>query len=147
MLAKKQKSVLMHIFIPILSIAFAAVSWLTNFGWLRAYLTVYAFPFLHAGVFLAVNVFVSFYAERCPKLTKLNSFYVLTYLLTHILLPDFGDDAVGYFFFGVVQCGSFHELFAVLAALSFISHNIICVIQIVMMLNERIKEKRAAHKE
>ncbi len=147
MLASKPKSVLTYIFISLFSIALAAVSWLTNFGWLRAYLAVYAVPFLHAGVFFAVNVFVSFYVKTCPKIRKLNAFYVLTYILTHVLLPDFGDDAAGYFFFGAVRCGSFHELLSVLSALSFILHNVLCVIQIVMMLNERIKEKRAAHNE
>lgn len=137
---------LQSVLVSVLAIVLAAVSWITNFGWLRACLTLFVVPFFHAAVFVGINVFVSFYVGRCPKLLIFNKLYILTYLLTNILLPDFGDGAEAYFFFGAVECGLFCELLIVLAAILFVLHSVLCVIQIVMILNEKIKAKRAARK-
>ena len=138
----KQKRVFFYILISVLSVSFSAVTWIANFGWLRAYLMVNTVPFAHAAVFAATNIFASFYIEKCKHLRIVNLLFVATYLLTNLFLPDFGDGASGYFFFGLIKDGRFVTAASVFSVILFAVHLILFAVQTVMMINCFIKEKR-----
>lgn len=43
--------------ICVLCMVIAAVSWITNFGWVRFFMTLVTIPFIHAIVFFSINFF------------------------------------------------------------------------------------------
>lgn len=144
---KNQNRVFLIVLVSVVSIMLSALAWLTNFGWLRAYLFVKGIPFIHATVFLAINVFSAFFYEKCHKIGKVNLIFTITYLLVNILLPDYGDGASGYFFFGFVKDGSFLTAAMIISIVLLAVHIALLAVQIIMMVNVRIKEKRRLRKE
>ena len=128
-LQNKKKTVLTSL----CCIFIAAASWVLNIGWLRFAMTLLLVPFIHAALFVTVNIVVSKYAENSPKLKITNLFFVITYLLAYVLYPDIANNDVYYFFFGLVKNPAVVGVVQKIAGVILILHVILFVVQFVLI--------------
>ncbi len=87
----------------LLCLVIMGASWILNMGWLRVFLTLAAFPIIHAVVFIIINgkaITKQAYSVRLRIYTGLS---FLTSVLSHVLFPDGGDEGGMYVFFGLIQ--------------------------------------------
>lgn len=123
---------------PVLCVAAAAVSWLTNFGWIRLIMTLMAIPFLHAIAFFLVNIFAASQIEKSRTLKIFTMLSYVTYLCGYLFLPDGGDVGSAYVFFGLLHNDfmiGFGETISVIGLFG-------NVVFLVLQLIESIKTKR-----
>ncbi len=121
----KRKMVLLSL----LSILIVAVSWLTNFGFLRLFCTTMLIPFAHAIIVFAICVVASNYSFS-KKVRLYNMLFDLTYVLSNVFFPD-ADELSGRIFFGLIENGFMCSLGEVLSIVALIIHIILLVVQIV----------------
>ena len=121
-------------------IILVGVSWVTNIGWIR--LIFFPVTVVHAVIFFLANYFYCSYAKASSKMRLVNLGVYTTYLLTNILMPDFGDtpDSIRVMF-GLLDARNLSGLFTFLAAMFFLVHLVLVIIQVVYTVRERRKKK------
>lgn len=120
------------IFSSLITIFIAAVSWLTNLGYLRFFMTVCLIPFVHAIIIFFTNVSMVPYFEKYKSVRILNILFCVTYLLTYILFPDNNGIDQYFFMFGRVQSNSLAYVAQIIATVSFFCHMALFVSQLVL---------------
>lgn len=116
-----------------ISLFVAALSWVLNIGWLRIIMTFLLAPFIHAIVFFAINFSVAKYVSQSPKIKKLNLFFIITYLLLYIFLPDGGDVGGLYLFFGLIHNDTLAYVGEFISSLAFVAHVVFLIMQVIEM--------------
>ena len=134
----KGKGAKKYILFNFASVLVVAASWVLNFGWLRFFLTILLIPILHGLIYFVFNFYAFAYLEQSSKMKRYNMLFILTYLLTYLLLPDGGDVGEMYFFFGLIHNQILSGITYALSRVAFIAHIVFFVLQIV----ERIKIKK-----
>ena len=121
-------------------IILAGVSWVTNIGWIR--LIFFPVTVVHAVIFFFVNYFYCSYAKAFSKIRWVNFGVYATYLLINILMPDGGDtpDSIRVVF-GLLDARNWSGLFTFLAAMFFLVHLVLVIIQVIYTVRERRKDK------
>lgn len=124
----------MVILLCVLSIVIAAVSWMANFGWIRFIMTFLLIPFIHAIIFFLTNLFVSSYVDKSRKLKMLNLFFIVTYLMFYIFLPDGGDIGGLYFFFGLIHNDTLLSIAEFILSIALPGHVVLFILQIIQVI-------------
>ena len=121
-----------------------AVSWIFNMGWIRFFLTIVSAPLIHAIVFFLVNMFVAGYMGKSRFVVKLNSLFMITYILFYLLYPDGSDTGEMYFFFGLIHSNALSSIANILSTWIFTAHIILIVLQLVAVAKTKdsTKEKQ-----
>lgn len=114
----------------LLSIVVAAASWILNFGWMRFFMTLLALPFLHGVGYFLANMFFAKYVDQSPEISKMNFWFIATYLLAYLFFPDGGDIGEAYFFFGLIQSDALFSIAYYVSVLAMIGHVVLFVMQI-----------------
>ena len=122
------------IFASLVTISVAAVSWFTNMGYLRFFMTVCLIPAIHGLIVFFMNVNMAPYIEKHKSITILNILFCVTYLLSYILFPDNNGIDQSFFMFGRIQNNSLAEVAQIAATVSFFCHIALFVSQIVLAL-------------
>ncbi len=117
--------------LSIILILIVAVSWVINMGWFRFIMTILFVPFMHSIAFFLMNLYSAKYFDKSQKIKKLNLFYILTFLIFNIFMPDAADDGVSYFFFGLIHGSALSDIAYFIAIIAAISHVVLFVMQIV----------------
>lgn len=120
------------------AIVIAAISWVFNFGWIRFFMTFLLIPVIHGIVFFSLNVLFAKYADKSPKMSKLNLLFIITYILVYVLMPDGADTGEMYFFFGLIHNNILSGIANFISGISFIAHIVLLIMQIVEI--RRIKK-------
>ncbi len=120
-----------NILMSLLYIAIVLASWFLNMGWLRFFMTILFIPFIHAAVFFMTNFFVDKYSDQSTKIKKLNLFFVITYLIAYLSMPDGGDVGGMYFFFGLIHSDTLSGLANFISSIAVIGHIVLFIMQIV----------------
>ena len=115
----------------LISIAVAAASWVFNMGWIRFFMTFLLIPIVHAIVFLLSNLSFAKYTGKSSVMEKLNAFFIITYLISYLLMPDAGDIGEMYFFFGLIQSDNLSNIAFFVSNIAFICHIVLFVLQII----------------
>ena len=123
----KRKTILMSL----LYILIVLVSWFLNMGWIRFFMTFLLIPFIHAIVFFLTNFFATKYFDKSPKIRKLNLWFIISYLITYLLMPDGGDIGGMYFFFGLIHSDILSGVANFISSVAGIAHIVLFVLQIV----------------
>ncbi len=123
----KKKTILMSL----LYILIVIVSWFLNMGWIRFFMTFLLIPFVHAVVFFLTNFFATKYFDKSPKIRKLNFWFIISYLITYLLMPDGGDYGGMYFFFGLIHSDTLAGIANFVSSVAGIAHIVLFVLQIV----------------
>ena len=118
------------IILSIVYIFIAAVSWVFNMGWIRFVLTILFVPVIHAIAFLTSNLYSAKYFEKSRNIKTLNLFFVITYLMVYLLLPDGGDFGGLYFFFGLIRNDILTDIASYVSSLAFTAHLVLFILQI-----------------
>lgn len=129
-----------------LCILIVAISWITNMGWIRFFLTFLMVPVIHALVFFWTNYFSAKYCEIVPNLKKLTWFFMLTYLLPYLLTPDGGDIGGIYFFFGLVKNDTLANIANYIAGIA-LSFHIALFVVMIMEIRKGKKAKNTVNTE
>ncbi len=108
-----------------------ALSWVFNMGWFRFFLTIVSAPLIHGIVFFLVNMFVAGYMDKSRGVEKLNSLFMITYILFYLLFPDGSDTGEMYFFFGLIHSDALSSIANTLSAWIFTAHIILIVLQLI----------------
>lgn len=119
----------------------AAASWLLNFGWLRFFLTLFLVPFTHGIAFLLTNVLLVRHFDDSRNLRIMNLFFILSYMLAYVFLPDGGDIGEMYFFFGLIESNFWSDVAFYVAGTALGAHLLLFILQIVEVCQIK-KEKR-----
>ncbi|MBE7011992.1 MAG: hypothetical protein E7415_04900 [Ruminococcaceae bacterium] len=114
----------------VISIIIAAASWVLNFGWLRFFMTFLLIPVIHGIVFFSLSIFFAVYVDKSPKMLKFNVFFIITYLLSYVFMPDGADRGEMYFFFGLIHNDSLSSIAFYISGISFIVHIVLFFMQI-----------------
>ena len=123
----------------------AAVSWVLNIGWLRFAMTLLLVPFIHAALFVTVNVVAANYGEVSPKLKIANILFIVTYLVAYILYPDVANsEGVYYFFFGIIKNPAANTFVQKIADCAVILHVVLFVVQLVFVGLAKSTDEAAA---
>lgn len=125
--------------ICVLCMVIAAVSWITNFGWVRFFMTLVTIPFIHAIVFFSINFFAVTQIKKSHMLKVLTLLSFVTYLCGYIFLPDGGDVGPMYVFFGLLHNDSMYGLCSAISWTGFAGNVVFMVLQMI----EAIKIRRA----
>lgn len=136
------------VILSIVYIFIAAISWVFNMGWLRFFLTIIFVPVIHAIAFLTVNLYSAKYFETSRNIKTLNLFFVITYLMLYLLLPDGGDYGGLYFFFGLIRDDVLAVIASCVSSLAFTAHAILLIMQLleIRRINKSIKQKEGIQK-
>ena len=118
------------IILSISLILLVAALWIFNMGWFRVILTWMLVPVIHAVVFFFINLNSAKYFENSKKLKLLNIFFILTYVMSYLLFPDFGDVGGMYFFFGMVRSDALSNIAFLSSVILFIVHIVLLFMQI-----------------
>ncbi len=119
------------IILSFVSVVIAAVSWVMNFGWMRFFLTFLLIPMIHGIVYFLVNLYYSKYVDKTPKMLKLNMFFIITYLIAYLFMPDGADYGEMYFFFGLIQSNTLSNIANFISSFAVIGHIVLLIMQIV----------------
>ena len=141
--AKKYKA--FNLPVSMLAILLAAGSWVFNIGWGRFVMTLMLLPFIHAGAFFITNVLLAPYIIKDRTLKRINIFFMITYLIPYIFLPDARDVGGTYFFFGLIRNDTLEEFAWTLSGISFAAHIVLFVLQMVQVAG--IKKSRSVPEE
>ncbi len=118
----KRFNVIAYTFISILCVAIAAVSWIFNMGWLRLILTLVAFPFVHAVLFVVIIAKSSAKVSLSVNLKKYIILSHITYIASYLLLPDGGDYGEMSFFFALIESNIVGSVAMFIALACFAAH-------------------------
>lgn len=124
--------------ICVLCVVIAAVSWITNFGWVRFFMTLVAIPFIHAIVFFSIHLFAVTQIEKSRMLKVFTLLSFVTYLCGYIFLPDGGDVGPMYAFFGLLHNDFIIGLCSSISGIGFVGNIVFMVFQTI----ETIKLRR-----
>lgn len=116
-----------------LSIIIATASWVFNFGWLRFIMTIMLIPVIHGIVFFVANLIFGAYVDQSPKMKRLNIFFVITYIVYYVLIPDGGDYGVMYSFFGLIHSNTVSGVSYSISTIASLCHGVLFVMQIVQV--------------
>ena len=89
--------------ITIFTVVIMFLSWLFNIGWFRIILMWIPIPLLHTIFFMLINFKASAKVLSFKNLEKYMIYSCVTFLLSYLLFPDFGDIGGAYFFFGLIK--------------------------------------------
>lgn len=108
-----------------------AASWIFNIGWYRLILTLFAFPIVHYVLFAIVNgkALLKLFVSKKLKIYTLLSY--TTYIISYLSFPDGGDYGPMYVFFGLIDNNDIAKMASVLCVISFISHIIVSIFQLI----------------
>ncbi len=84
----------------------AAVSWIMNMGWLRVFLTWIPIPLIYSIFFIIASRRAARFITLNDADKKMRSLMIsshITYLLSFLFFPDFGDTGSPYVFFGLIH--------------------------------------------
>ncbi len=124
----------------ILSILIVLVSWITNMGWLRFILTWCAVPLIHGAIFLATNLFAASCLKQTKKLKIINWWFMATYIIFYVFLPDF-DDVSSYFFFRLIrQNDILEEIAFCISSIALVAHCILWLVELITI--RRLKKQQ-----
>ena len=115
------------------AIVIAAISWILNMGWIRFFMTFLGIPFIHGIVFFLANMFFAKYTDRSRGMSALNLWFVISYLVVYLLLPDGGDYGEAYFFFGLIQSDALSGVAGLISNAAIVAHIVLFVLQIISM--------------
>lgn len=119
------------ILISICYILVVLASWFLNMGWIRFFMTFLLIPFIHAVVFFLTNFFVTKYFDKSTKIKKLNIWFIISYLIAYLLMPDGGDIGGMYFFFGLIHNDTLSGIANSISSIAVIVHIVMFIMQIV----------------
>ena len=134
--SNKKKTILISIF----SIILAAVSWITNMGWIRFIMTLMMIPFIHAIIFFITDLYIASYIDKYWNIKLLNLLFYITYLLLYIFLPDGGDVGELYFFFGLIHSNVLSYIAQAISGIAFLVHIVLLILQIIQVAKIKKKE-------
>lgn len=135
---KQDRGIRKNIFVTLLCIAIAAISWILNMGWLRLSMTFLLIPFFHAIIFFLVNIFSLDCVQKSKKSKSIYIMLCITYLLPYLLLPDFGDTNEGYLFFGLIHVhGDIPVVFGAAAWIAALAHIVLLILQTAKIIKMR----------
>lgn len=117
----------------------AGVSWITNLGWFRIYITILAIPFIHTVAFFFVNYFSAARIDNSPWLRRLTPASYITYLAGYLLFPDVADVGGMYMFFGFIRNDAIAALCGWLAVAAFVANVIITVCQLILTIRTAMR--------
>jgi len=113
----------------LLSMLLVAFSWIMNFGWYRLFGTITLIPFVHAVIVYAVFIVAVNYVD-CKKIRLQNNLFLITYLMSNILLSDVNEvDSI--MFFGLIHNEILCNIGNIIAVISLIIHIILIILQFV----------------
>lgn len=135
----KKRRIFISIFMSLLSIFIAAISWLLNMGWVRMIMTLLLIPFIHALIFFFTNLFMTYYEDKNKSTKLLNLLFILTYLLLYIFLPDGADTGEMYFFFGLIHSNSLSGIAQCVSRMAFLGHIVLFILQIIQAIRTKKK--------
>ncbi len=121
------------IIVSIVSIVIGGVSWFFNMGWIRFYMTLLLAPVIHSVIFFYMNLSAAKYFNKSKKIKRLNLFFIVTFLISHILAPDspIGNDGGLVSLFGLINNAAFNGFAIFISMAAFIGHIVMLVMQIV----------------
>ena len=122
----KKRTILMSIFYILLVI----VSWFLNMGWIRFFMTFLLIPFIHAVVFFLTNFFATKYFDKSTKIRNLNIWFIISYLIAYLLMPDGGDYGGMYFFFGLIHNDTLSSVANFISSIAGLGHIVMFIMQI-----------------
>ncbi len=122
----KKKTILMSLFCIIIVMA----SWFFNMGWLRFFMTIILIPFVHAVVFFLTNFFAAKYFDKSTKIKKLNLWFIVSYIIAYLLMPDGGDIGEMYFFFGLIHSNKLSGMADSLSFAAFVGNIVFFAMQV-----------------
>ncbi|MBQ8541675.1 MAG: hypothetical protein IJ435_09420 [Clostridia bacterium] len=135
------------IILTLISLFIAALSWVLNIGWLRVIMTFMLVPFIHAIVFFVVNFSAAKFVSQSPKIKKLNLFFIITYLLLYIFLPDGGDVGGLYLFFGLIHNDILAYVGEFVSSVAFVAHVVFLIMQVIEMGKTEIGNNKKNNSE
>ena len=123
------------VIVSIVSLLIAGVSWVFNMGWLRFYLILQLVPLIHSVIFFYMNLLVAKHFDKSQKIKRLNLFFLISFLILYILMPDMpiGNDGGMFFLFGLIHHRMLN-IFAIFTSITaFVGHIVLLVMQIAEM--------------
>jgi len=94
------------------------------------FMTFLLIPVIHGIVFFSLSIFFAVYVDKSPKMLKFNVFFIITYLLSYVFMPDGADRGEMYFFFGLIHNDSLSSIAFYISGISFIVHIVLFFMQI-----------------
>lgn len=132
-----------YVIISIVSLVIGGLSWIFNMGWFRFFMTLLLVPVIHSVIFFYMNLSAAKYFDQSQKMKRLNLFFIVTFLISHILTPDFpiGNDGGMFSLFGLINNAMFNGLAIVISVTAFLGH----IVMLVMQIAEINKMKKNGH--
>ncbi len=135
------KSKIKTILLSIISILVVIATWVFNLGWLRLFMTVVLVP--HIVLFVFMNLYSTKYFDNSKRIKILNIFFILTFLVAYVFMPD-GDDIRSYAFFGLVHNENILNIAEIISTVAFVGNVVTFIMQIVVI--EKIKKNLLENK-
>lgn len=134
MIKRGSKNKRKMILFSLVTIVIAGISWVTNMGYMRFFMTLCVIPFVHAIILFTTNVSMVAYIEKYRSVKILNILFWATYLISYFLFPDNRGVGESYLFFGLVKNGGFVNVAHNIAVTVFFIHLALFVAQLVLAL-------------
>ena len=123
------------IIMSIICILVVASTWMFNLGWLRLFMSVVAI--LHSVIFVFMNLYSTKYFDKSKKVKTLNVFFVFTFVIAYVFMPD-ASDINSYGFWGLLHNEEILDVAELISTIGFIGHIATLVMQILEI--EKIKK-------
>lgn len=120
-----------------LSIVLASISWVTNMGFVRSFLTLFMIPLVHGLVLFVMGVLASPYASINSRILKYNFIFCVTYVFSNLLFPDWSETDI-YFFFSLIKNNGICY-YSAIASLIFLIIHIIFLVLIIFEISRTNK--------
>ena len=123
------------IIISIICILVVASTWMFNLGWLRLFMSVVVIP--HSVIFVFINLYSAKYFDKSKKLKMLNVFFIFTFVIAYVFMPD-SSDINSYGFWGLIHNEQILNIAEHISTTGFIGNIATVIMQILEI--EKIKK-------
>ncbi len=137
-------TIILTLIITVALIVLVFASWIFNPGWLRVFLTILLIPIWHAIFVLVCNLIFCKYYAHSKKMLIFGILFNLLYLISYLLLPDFGDMGELKVFFWLIESNSISYAAWMISIYSLIGHLTCFILQIVFSTIYKKKLTQAA---
>ncbi len=130
------------------------LGWVLNMGFNRFVFTILGIPFFMLLAIVIIDLIAAKYYKRSRLLMAGNIFFNLSYICTHVLLPDGmmnppvdeGTGSGSYMLFGLIHNSDLYDTFMAITLFFFACFVITLIFQIVciIVLKHRIKKNQRA---
>ena len=125
----------------ILCVVVAALSWFTNFGWLRLFMTFTMIPLIHTVIFFFINSCAVSHINKSNILKVLIVYSYISYSAGYVFLPD-GGEVDSYVLFGLIHNDFIVNLSQVISSIGFAVNGVLLLVQLIMIIVMSVQAKK-----